>query len=177
MAEPICVNADDFQTDPVTGHLELNPNTYQSVSETFSHTIPTTTPDGTYELIDEFDPVVVTVAGLYLVTWDIHGYVAIPTPNVGIPLNGGVMGAIAVNGVFRAGTETMIATVNEGATNVDFPALGQEGTGSGSMVMQLAANTQLRILGAQEGNGSNVSRIISDDRGRCRIVAVRLGTS
>lgn len=167
-----CADATDFTTQD--GKLKLAPHVYQNAVETFSHLVPTTTPDGSYETIGEFDPVTVTAAGLYLVSWDIHGYIALPAPNVGTALNGGVMGAVSVNGLFRAGTETMIATINEGQTSAAFPALGQEGTGSGSMTMQLAANSKLGLLGAQEGNGSNVSRIISDNRGRCRITAVRI---
>lgn len=170
-----CADLVDFQEDPDNGRLLLNPHAYQNVAETFSFEISTAIPDGTYTVVTPFDPVLVVEAGLYLVSWDIHGYVALPPPNLGIPLNGGVMGMLDVNGTPRAGTETMIATINEGQTTVDFPALGQEGTGSGTMIMQLGANSVLRIRGAQEGNGSNVSRIISDDRGRCRITAVRLG--
>lgn len=170
-----CADEIDFTEDPDNGRLQLRPHVYQNVVEGFTHEIPTTQPDGTYAVIPAFNPLTVVTPGLYLVNWDIHGYVAIPNPNPGIPLNGGVMGALSVNGAFRAGTETMIATVNEGAVNVvDFPALGQEGTGSGSMIMQLGANSVLRLMGAQEGNGSNVSRIQSDDRGRCRITAVRI---
>lgn len=168
----VCADNTDFKL--ADGRLQLSPHFYQNAVEDFSHLIPTTTPDGTYETITEFDPVIVATAGLYLVSWTIHGYVVLPQPTPGIPLNGGVMGAIAVNSVFRAGTETMIATVNEGTTNTSFPAMGQEGSGSGSMVLQLGANSSLRILGAQEGNGSNVSRIISDNRGRCRITALRI---
>lgn len=170
-----CADLVDFKEDPDNGRLQLNPHAYQNVAETFSFEISTVVPDGSYTLVTPFDPVLVVLPGLYLVNWDIHGYVAIPTPNVGVALNGGVMGALAVNNVFRAGTETMIATVNEGTTTNDFPALGQEGSGSGSIILQLGANSTLRLMGAQEGNGSNVSRIISDDRGRCRITAVRLG--
>lgn len=169
----VCADGTDFTLDD--GRLKLAPHTYQNAPETFSHPIATTVPDGTYVTITEFDPVVVVVAGLYLVSWNIHGYVALPTPNLGVALNGGIMGGISVNNVFFPGSETMIATVNEGTTTNNFPALGQEGTGGGSMIIQLAANSALRMMGAQEGNGSNDSRIQSDSRGRCRITAVRLG--
>ena len=172
-----CVDANDFQTD-AGGRLQLNPTTAQSASATFSHAL--TGVDGTYENINELPGVVVPINGLYLVMWDIHGYIALPSPNIGIDLQGQVMGALSIDNVFQANTETMIATLNEGApasADEDVPALGQEATGSGSRIFQLTAGQVLRIMGAQSGNGSNDSRILSDGDGRCRITIVRLGSS
>ena len=167
-----CVDSNDFTKDP-GGRLQLNPATAQNADATFAHVLNGV--DGTYELINELPAVVVPRNGKYLVLWDIHGNVVLPGPNLGVPLNGRTMGALAINGVFQPGTETQIVSINEGATTVDFPALGQEGTGSGSRVFDLTAGQQLRIMGAQEGNGSNTSTILSNDDGRCRITIVRLG--
>lgn len=169
-----CVDANDFQTD-AGGRLQLNPETEQNASVTFTHLLNGV--DGTYELITAFPNVVVPLNGLYLVMWDIHGNIILPGPNIGVILNGRTMGALARNGAFVAGTETQICSLNEGVTTVDFPALGTENTGSGSRVMQLVAGDTLKIMGAQEGNGSNTSEIKSDANGRCRLTIVRLGIS
>jgi hypothetical protein len=168
----VCVDDRDFEVTP-DGLLQARAVTAQSANVTFAHQLNGV--DGTYEIIGELPAVVAPEDGRYLVLWDIHGNVALPGPNLGIPLNGQVQGALAVGGVFVPGTESMIASLNEGATNVDFPALGQEGATSGSRVLDLVAGTTVQIMGAQRGNGSNISTIQSDADGRCRVTLVRLG--
>lgn len=170
-----CVDANDFQTD-AGGRLQLNPTTEQNASVTFSHELDGV--NGTYEEIAAFPNVVVPVTGKYLVTWDIHGYAGVFANTPGVAINQQTMGALSINNVFVAGTETMIASVNIGGSpSVSLPAESSEGTGSGTRVMDLTAGQQIGIQGAHNGNGTPNCFIMSNSDGRCRVTLVRLGSS
>lgn len=171
-----CADPNDFQTD-AGGRLQLNPETEQTAAVVFSHLLDGV--DGTYELITELPAVTPDVGGLYLVTWDAHGEVIVPPNNPGVALNARCFAAIAIGGVFQAGTETMVCSVNLGASpSINEVAQGTESTGSGSRVFQLTAGQTIQLMGAQDGNAAPSStRIISDTAGRSRITIVRLGTA
>ena len=171
-----CVDSNDFKTDS-NGRLQLNPAFGESSdAANFSHPLNGT--DGTYELITELAPVVVPRNGLYLVTWDAHGSVVVPPNNPGTPLNQRCMAALAIDGVFQPGTETMVCSVNLGGSpSINEVAQGTESTGSGSRVFQLTAGQQLRLMGAQDGNAGPTGTFIqSGSDGRSRITIVRIAS-
>jgi hypothetical protein len=169
-----CVDSQDFKTD-AGGKLQLNPATAQNASVSFSHALSGV--NGTFETITEFPAVTIPRDGLYLVTWDIHGYAGVFPNTPGAAINQQTLGAISIGNVFQAGTETAIASVNIGGSpSVGLPAMSHESTGSGSRVFQLLATNQIRIMGAHSGAGTPNCFISSGPDGRCRITAVRIST-
>ena len=166
-----CVDADDFMTDS-GGRLQLRPHFAQTDQTNFSHVLDGV--DGTYEVINELAAVVVPTDGLYVVNWGARGNVVNPSPAIGAIINASVFCGIAINGVFQFSTATMCTSVNQGASTVDQPALGSEGTGSGSKVFALTAGQQIRLHGAMRRSASSVCSILANNDGQCFVSIHRI---
>lgn len=168
-----CVDPADFKTDS-GGRLQLNPAYVQNALETFSRTMVGAA--GVMEKVTEFDNLVVPRAGLYVVAWELHGEATNTSATAGTIVASQVVGALGLNGAVVGGTETMLINNTQGAPTTTEPAYGIHATGSGTRVIQLAANDTLEVWGSRTADAGTTCRIISSASGRCRVTAWRIGT-
>lgn len=170
-----CVDANDFQTDS-GGRLQLNPEYLQTPTLTFTRTLGGAA--NVYAQIPDIAPLAVVVPGLYLVSWDAHGNATNNPNSPGTPINSCALAGLGLNGALVGGSETMLALNSLGGSpSIAVPALQIHGSGSGSRVIQLAAGDLLSMFGARSSDAGTNTEMISNNQGRCRITAVRIGTS
>lgn len=170
-----CVDANDFQTDS-GGRLQLNPEYLQTPTLTFTRTLGGAA--NAYAIIPDIAPLVVVVPGLYVVHWDAHGNATNNPNSPGTPINSCALAGLGLNGALVGGTETMLVLNSLGGSpSVNIPAYQIHGSGSGSRVLQLAAGDQLSMFGARSSDAGTITEMRSDNQGRCRITAWRIGTA
>lgn len=170
----VCIDASDFEVDP-NGLLKLNATYVQSVAQSFVHTL-TGAPD-VYEDINEFSDVILTVAGLWLVTMDVRGNATITPAGIGTVVGAKAACELRQNGASVPGTETMLQLTSQGSPDTSEPALQLHGSGSATRVIQAAAGDALQIWGKRNSDAGTTTTIASDTSGRCRITAVRIGSA
>ena len=172
MVTSICVDEDDFKVDPDNGRLQLEHYFEQNSPEGFTFTL-----DGAndvFEKVTDFDDVVVTKDGYYIVTMDARGNATITGATPGTIVAASVSAQLRVNNVAVAGTETMCVTTSQGMSSVDQPAFQIHGTGSCTRTLSLTAGQALSLWGKRNADAGTTTTILSDDDGRCRITATRI---
>lgn len=170
-----CVDANDFQTDS-GGRLQLNPEVLQTPTLTFTRTLGGAA--NAYAIIPDIAPLVVVVPGLYIVTWDAHGNATNNPNSPGTPINSCALAGLGLNGALVGGTETMLVLNSLGGSpGIAIPAMQIHGSGSGHRAIQLAAGDQLSMFGARASDAGTITEMRSDNQGRCRITAWRIGSS
>lgn len=170
-----CVDSNDFQTDS-GGRLQLNPEYLQTPTLTFTRTLGGAA--NTYAIIPDIAPLVVVVPGLYVVTWDAHGNATNPPNAPGTPINTCALAGLGLNGALVGGSETMLQLNSLGGSpGIAIPSMQLHGSGSGHRVIQLAAGDLISMFGARSSDAGTTTEMISNNQGRCRITAWRIGTS
>lgn len=174
MAIPtVCVDANDFQTDP-NGRLQLNPSITQTASLTFTHTLGGV---NTFEEITELGDLIVPLDGLYEVTFDAQGNATNTPAAPGNIVATAATAALYKNDVFVPNTETMLQLNSQGSSTVDQPALQMRGTGSCTVPVQCVAGDRLSLYGKRNSDAGTTTQIVSNSNGRTRITATRLGSA
>jgi hypothetical protein len=169
------VDASDFQTDS-GGRLQLNPEYLQTPTLTFTRTLGGVA--NTYVIIPDIAPLVVVVPGLYVVAWDAHGNATNNANSPGTPINSCALAGLGLNGALVGGSETMLILNSLGGSpSVNIPAYQIHGSGSGHRIIPLVAGDQLSMFGARSSDAGTTTEMISNNQGRCRITAWRIGTS
>lgn len=170
----VCYDTNDFQQDG-GGRLQLNPHVLRSATENFTHTLDGA--NGVLEEIAEIAPLVVPVAGLWVVTWDVHGNVNNTAAAPGTAVATNVFAALFKNDAIVIGTETAVGINSQGAAVTAEPGLQLHMTGSGTDVLDLAVNDELSLYAARASDAGTTTQVLSGPTGRTRIRAWRLGPS
>jgi hypothetical protein len=145
----------------------------QTSAATWTHTIAAAS--GTWEKITELPNLTATVPGLYWVTAD-------AVANVTIPANAGGSNSAAAASIYLAkndgmvpNTETRVNLESQSNPTTAQPALQLHGTGSVSRMVQLAAGDYLSLWTQRASTASATTEILSNNVGRTRITAHRIG--
>lgn len=173
MVSSACADANDFQLS--AGKLQLLPHTLRSATANFIRTLDGA--NGVQEEITEIPRLAVTVPGLYVVAWDIHGNAnnTPAAPPTAVATN--IIGAVGKNGVVQVGTETSVIVNSQATTTTAQPGYQIHATGSGTEFMNLVAGDELSLFAARAADAGTTCEIQSNPTGRTRLRAWRLGPS
>lgn len=158
---------------------------YQSPDAAASFTHNIVSAANTWEQVSELPSVVVAQSGTYLVDFEAAGNATIPATGSGQAVTGAIRAEVSIslyrNGVQVPNTETRAILLSQGAPTgtMVIPSLQLHGDAKGSRVITCNAGDVLTLWTKNSSNNTAVVgiayQVISNDSGRARIVAARIG--
>jgi len=164
----------DFTLSGSTVSGDLKAVFAQTAAVTFAHTLGGV---GTYQDINEVPDLVIPADGVYLVTAEAAGNATITQASPGTVVNASVSMALFKNNVIVPNTETRVILNTQGApvAGETEPALQLHGSGSVSRYVSCVAGDTFQLYGARSSDPGTTSQILSNNLGRSRISAHRIG--
>lgn len=170
----VCVDPNDFKTDS-GGRLQLRPVYLQTPTLNFTRVLGGAA--NVYAEIPDIAPLTVVVPGTYVVAWEAHGNATNTPATPGILVNTAALCGLGLNNALVGGTETMMILNSQGVAVTEEPSYQLHGTGAGTRVLDLVAGDELSMFGARSSDPGTTTQMISNNQGRCRITAWRIGTT
>lgn len=171
----ICVDQTDFKVDPSNGRLQIKPTYYQTPAVGFTHVLSGA--QDVYEQVTELTGLTIPTAGIYEIGWTGVGNATITGAGPGTIVAVAAACAVYQNGVLIPNTETRMILNSQGSPTTDQPALQLHASGSGTRVIQCAAGDVLTMWAKRVADAGTTTQILSNNAGRTRIAAVRLGSA
>lgn len=171
----ICIDSNDFKVDPTNGRLQRKVTYYQTAVATFTHALSGV--QDVYEQVTELTGLTIPVAGLYELGWTGVGNATITSAGAGTVVAVAAACAVYQNGVLIPNTETRMILNSQGSPTTQEPALQLHASGSGIRVIQCAAGDVLTMWAKRVADAGTTTDIHSDNAGRTRITAIRLGSA
>lgn len=144
---------------------------YQTVANTFTRTLAGAA--DVYEEVTELPDLILATPGLYIATMDVVGTATNAGSTAAISTN--VSAAMYRDGVLVPGTETKLSSVIQGLAGTAQPALGVACQGSASRAIFSDGTTALTVWASRNAGAGSTATINSNNTGRTRIIAWRIG--